>query len=285
MITKEQIPGVLGHTAYDRSHKKLGEIGQVYLDDQTGEPEWITVRTGLFGTKETFVPLQPAEIQGEEVVLPFQQNEIKDAPKVDAEGGRLPPEEEARLYDYYGMQYQPYAGTEAEQAGGLPTESAGLETEAAVPEPATAEPEAPVMPPDAGRAEATTDDDAMTRAEEHLRVGTERREAGRARLRKYVVTDYEQHTVPVRHEEVRVEREPITEENRDRAMSGPEISEAEHEVVLEEERIVVQKETVPVERVRLEKETVTEEETVGDEVRKERIEAEGVDQSAEDDLR
>jgi uncharacterized protein (TIGR02271 family) len=270
MITKEQIPSVLGHNAYDRSHKKLGQIGQVYLDDVTGEPEWITVRTGLFGTKETFVPLKPAELQGDEVVVPFQQEDIRNAPTVEAEGGRLPPEEEARLYEHYGMQYQPYTGPQAGTETGMAAETtaqAGTMPEAGMPETA---------------AEHETDE-AMTRAEEQLVVGKEEREAGRARLRKYVVTEYEQHTVPVRHEEVRVVREPITDENVDQAMAGPEISEAEHEVVLHEERPVVAKETVAKERVRIEKEEVTEEETVGGEVRKERIQSEVEDESTIDE--
>uniref|UniRef100_UPI000E3C1C16 YsnF/AvaK domain-containing protein n=1 Tax=Streptomyces triticisoli TaxID=2182797 RepID=UPI000E3C1C16 len=125
-----------------------------------------------------------------------------------------------------------------------------------------------------------TEDDAMTRSEERMHVGVERREAGRARLRKYVVTEDVEQTVPVRHEEVRVEREPITDANRDAALSGPEISEAEHEVTLHEERPVVETETVPVERVRLTTEERTEQETVRGKVRKERIEgeAEGVDE-------
>jgi hypothetical protein len=137
MITREQIPRVLGHTAYDRTHKKLGRVGQVFIDDETGAPEWITVQTGMFGTKETFVPLQPAELQGDEVVVPFEQERIKDAPKVETEAGHLTPSEEARLYDYYGMQYQPYAGTEA---------GIGPETEAApeAPAPEAAAPEAEV---------------------------------------------------------------------------------------------------------------------------------------------
>jgi uncharacterized protein (TIGR02271 family) len=117
-----------------------------------------------------------------------------------------------------------------------------------------------------------TTDDAMTRSEEQLNVGTQTREAGRARLRKYVVTENVTQTVPVSREEVRVEREPITEANRDQALSGPAISDEEHEVVLHEERPVVQKETVPVERVRLDTDTVTEEVTVSEEVRKEQIE-------------
>jgi uncharacterized protein (TIGR02271 family) len=117
-------------------------------------------------------------------------------------------------------------------------------------------------------------DDAMTRSEEQMHVGVERRESGRARLRKYVVTEEVQQTVPVSHEEVRVEREPITDANRGDALAGPEISEAEHEVTLHEERPVVETETVPVERVRMTTEEHTEDEVVRGQVRKERIEAE-----------
>ena len=119
----------------------------------------------------------------------------------------------------------------------------------------------------------------MTRSEQQVRVGTERVERGRARLRKYVVTEQVQQTVPVTREEVRVEREPITEDNVDDATRGPDISEAEHEVVLTEERPVVQKETVPVERVRLSKDAVTDEAQVSEEVAKEQIETEGVEGS------
>jgi uncharacterized protein (TIGR02271 family) len=117
----------------------------------------------------------------------------------------------------------------------------------------------------------------MTRSEERLRVGTEREATSRARLRKYVTTENVTKTVPVQREEVRLEREPITDANRGAAMSGPDISEEEHEVTLHEERPVVQKETVPVERVRLDKDVVQEDVTVSEEVRKEQIDADGVD--------
>jgi len=79
-------------------------------------------------------------------------------------------------------------------------------------------------------------------------------------------------TVPVQREEVRLQREPITDENLDAATSGPQLSEAEHEVVLHEEAPVVEKRTVPKERVRLETDTVTDEREVAEEVRKEQIE-------------
>ena len=121
-----------------------------------------------------------------------------------------------------------------------------------------------------------TTDDAMTRSEERLNVGTRTEEAGRARLRKYVVTENVTETVPVSREEVRVEREPITDANVGNAMDGPAISEEEHEVTLHAERPVVEKEAVPVERVRLDKQTVTEQERVSADVRKEEIEVDGV---------
>ena len=111
----------------------------------------------------------------------------------------------------------------------------------------------------------------MTISEERVNVGTATQETGRARLRKYVVTENVTETVPVSHEEVRIEREPITDANRGAAEAGPAISEEEHEVVLHGEVPVVDKDVEAVERVRLDKETVTEQETVSDEVRKERV--------------
>jgi len=117
----------------------------------------------------------------------------------------------------------------------------------------------------------------MTRSEERLNVGTQTREAGRARLRKHVVTEQQTVSVPVTREEVTIDREPITDANVGEAMDGPAISEEEHEVTLRAERPVVEKEAVPVERVRLGTETRTEHETVGGEVRKEQIEVDADD--------
>jgi uncharacterized protein (TIGR02271 family) len=117
----------------------------------------------------------------------------------------------------------------------------------------------------------------MTRSEEELRVGTAKRERGRARLKKYVVTEEVTQTVPLQREEVRVEREPITDANRDRATAGPDISEEEHEVVLHEEEVVTEKRAVPKERVRLDKDIVSDEQTVSEEVRKEQIDTDGVE--------
>ena len=119
---------------------------------------------------------------------------------------------------------------------------------------------------------ATSTEDGMTLSEERLRVGTEQVETGRARLRKYVVTETQTRTVPVRREEVRVEREPIAAADAAGLAGSLELAEEEHEITLLGERPVVQKEVVPVERVRLETESVTEQVDVTDEVRKEQVE-------------
>ena len=223
---------------------KIGAIGQVYLDDQTGDPSWVTAKTGLFGTSESFVTLDGASLQGRNIQVAFDSDKVKGAPRVDDDGA-LSPQEEDELYAYYGVGNQDTSvrddtadldrtRTDAVSTGTTSgTEQVGHDTS------------------------GPTTDDAMTRSEERLQVGTQSREAGRARLRKYVVTENVTQTVPVSHEEVRVSREPITDANIGDATSGPSISEEEHEVVLHEEVPVVAKETVPVERVRLDKETVT----------------------------
>ena len=102
MIGTETISRVIGKDVYDTSGSKIGSASEVYLDDESGQPEWVTVRTGLFGTKESFVPLRDAQLSGEGVRVPVSKNQVKDAPKIDAEG-HLSPQEEQELYRYYGV--------------------------------------------------------------------------------------------------------------------------------------------------------------------------------------
>ena len=192
----------------------------------------------------------------------------KDAPRIEADGN-LSPEEEDRLYRHYGLTNPSGQGTADNTAG----TTAGTTTDTTTGMTGTGRTDRSEARGTVGRdTSGPTTDDAMTRSEEQLHVGKERREVGKARLRKYVVTENVTKTVPVQHEEVRVTREPITDANRGDALDGPAISEEEHEVVLHEERVVVDKEAVAVERVRLDTETVTEQQEVTDTVRKEQIE-------------
>jgi uncharacterized protein (TIGR02271 family) len=236
-----------GRTLVDREGEKIGKIDELYYDEQGARPEWALVHTGLFGTKKTFVPIASASPIGEDLKVAVSKEQVKDAPRIDADE-ELSEHDERQLFEHYQLPYTTNGSTTAADGG-----------------------------PDFAQSQregigAAPSDDAMTRSEEELVVGTAERERGRVRLRKYVVTENVQTSVPVRREEVRVEREPITDANRSQALSGAELSEQEHEVILHEEEPVVEKRTVPKERVRLDTETHVDERQVAEEIRKEQIE-------------
>jgi len=247
-----------GETMMDSSGGKVGKIADIYIDKDTQQPEWALVSTGKFGGRENFVPLAESSMSGDDLTVPYTKDQISNAPSAEPDG-ELSQEEEAALYRHYGLGY-----SESQSDSGLPTAGTATGT--------TTERSATTSKP--GRDVRGTTDDAMTRSEERLKVGVVKKPSQLVRLRKHIVTENVTQTVPVTTERVRVDREQITEANRDKAMDGPEITEAEHEITLMAERPVVTKETVPVERVRVAKESVTTQETVGAEVRKEQIEVE-----------
>jgi uncharacterized protein (TIGR02271 family) len=229
---------------------KIGTVADVYFDKDTNEPEWALVTTGLFGTKHSFVPITNAQFDGETLQVAVTKDQVKDAPRLE-DDGELSQDEEALLAQHYGMAY-----SEAPSDTGLPQGTPA---------------------PTAGEAQDTSGpstDTAMTRSEEELHVGTTRRPSQLARLRKEIVTAHVTTPVPVEKEVLRVEREPITDGNLDQALDGPELSSEEAEIVLSEEQVVVEKQVVPKERVRLEKDVVVEEQQVDETVRKEQIDIE-----------
>lgn len=259
MPTIQDVQTWRGQNVHDNDGDKIGEITDIYLDRQSGEPEWLAIKTGLFGSNVSFAPIREASSAGEGVKVPYTKSQVKDAPNVSADG-ELSPEEERRLYEHYNLEFGDFdydRDYDADRTRDIDVDrtnehgTVGHDTS------------------------GPTTDNAMTRSEEELAVGKTQRETGRARLRKYVVTENVETSVPVTREEVRVEREPIADGNVDNALDGPAISEEEHEVTLHAEEPVVEKKVVPKERVRLDKETVAEERTVTDEVRKEQIEADG----------
>jgi uncharacterized protein (TIGR02271 family) len=250
MTTIQDLQNMEGRAAVDTDGAKLGKIGHVYLDDRTGQPLWVTISTGMFGTKESFAPLYGSRTDGGDLQLAVTKDMVQSAPGVEADG-HIGESDNDALYEYYAGylgdgQYQGYSAGGREDLAGQD----GIQGH---------------------DASGPTTDSAMTRSEERLRVGTENVEAGRVRLRKHVVTENVTQTVPVSHEEVRLEREPVTDANRGQAVSGSDITEEEYEITLHAERPVTSKDTIPVERVRLGKETVTEDHEVSETLRKEQI--------------
>src|SRR3954463_15568384 len=215
MIGTEAISRVIGKDVYDQSGDKIGSASEVYLDDESGQPEWVTVKTGLFGTKESFVPIRDADLTDDGLRVPVSKDQVKGAPKVDADG-HLSPQDEQELYRFYSMDAgttgtgrtdstvgrvdRPEMTTSESTTGMATTGMTGTGT--------TGTDARGTVGHDTS---GPTTDNAMTRSEERLNVGTRSEEIGRARLRQYVVTENPSETVPVPREEVRVEREPITD--------------------------------------------------------------------------
>ena len=255
-----------GRTAVGADGSKLGKIEEIYLDAETRRPEWALIQTGMFGGKSSFMPLEGATGDGEQVRRRSARTQVKDAPQTGSRRRALPAATRRPCTRTTGSTTTSRARTADCPSGGASTGDQRRDRTD----------EARTVGHDTS---GPTTDDAMTRSEEELRVGTAKRESGRARLVKHVVTEDVTQTVPVRREEVRVEREPITDANRGDATAGGEITSEEHEVVLHEEEVVVDKQAVPKERVRLDKDVITDEQQVSETVRKEQIETEGVSPS------
>lgn len=197
-----------GRTIVGSDGEKIGSIKEIYEDQSTGQPEWATVGAGLFGTKLHFVPLAGAAPDGEDVRAQVTKSQVKDAPGVESDG-QLSEHEERTLFEHYGVPYTEEGSTTAQGAPG-------------------------------GRSEGGDDtsargaDEGMTRSAEELSVGTAEREPRRYRLRKYLVTEQVETTVPVQREEIRLEREPSSEGNVEQGIEGREVAEGEPKVVLVE---------------------------------------------------
>lgn len=304
MSTQTEIRNLLDCRVVGSDGQQIGKVGQVYLSDRTGEPEWVTVKTGFFGTKESFVPLTGAQRGSGTLRVPFDKEKVKGAPAIDDSDDRLSMEEEVSLYRYYGLQSSsvptqrregqgrgPAAGGPAagRPTTGQPPTTGGPETgRPEMGRPGMGRPEAPrprpgpgpvsgaaagmtgATGPKPGTAPDHDDDIDMTRSEEQMHVGKERRESGHVRLRKYVESENVEETIPLERDEVVIEREPIV---GGEPVQGHEFGEAEEETfTLYEERPVVGTESTPVERVHMRKERVTRDETVQGKVRRERFE-------------
>ena len=260
--TNANIDALYDRTVVDQSGNKIGEIGQVYLDDASGQPAWVTVKTGLFGRNETFVPFKGLETSSDQVRTPYTKDKVKDAPSVDPDG-HLSEDETDELYRYYSDAFASDTKTtdknvERGVAGGVAGQQAADSKKVTDTKSQTT----------VGQKLPVAEDGSVVRHEERLNVGKERVETGRVRIRKHVVHDTETVEVPVEREEIHVERVPLDEKV---AADDVKLSEGTQDIVTHEERPVVNKETVGVEKIKIGKEAVQDTETVSGKVAKEQI--------------
>ena len=160
LLESTDLAAWIDRTVVDESGDKIGKVATIYFDDDTQEPAWIAVATGWLGNQVSFVPVRNATEDAGGLRVPYSKAQVKDAPNAEADG-HLEPDEEAALYRHYGIPYGDTTPSSADaKTGGPGHDTSGPDT-----------------------------DDAMTRSEEELRVGTATREKGRVRLRKFVVDE------------------------------------------------------------------------------------------------
>ena len=303
----KNIKDLFNATAYDKNGEKLGDVNEVFVDDQSGQPTFVEVNHGLFGMNSSLVPLRGHDFSGDDLKLGFSKDRIKDAPDFDSDKP-LTPEAQSDIFKHYGLdnahdvtdykdsnldsKRDAQAGADKDHnltagagaaGAGAGVAGAGVagahadEKKAATHTTDAAATERKAGVADDAAAARTNNDGELIRSEEQLNVNKERVATGEARLRKYVVTDTETVEVPVEREEVSVERTPISAEdakNYNGTISG---DTEEASVTLHEEQVNVNKETVPVEKINLKKDTVRDTETHTEELRKEQIDTDGVD--------
>jgi uncharacterized protein (TIGR02271 family) len=241
-MTTDQLMAAQGTAVFSSEGEKIGSVEEVFVDEETGQPEWIGLGAGFLGSKRALVPVAGADFREDGIYVPYSKQQVKNTPNIDSD--EISQETEAELYAQYGLDY-----SERRSDTGLPEGAPSVGT---------------------GAQRGATGEADVVRTEEELRVGKRETEAGRARLRKWVETEPVETDVELRRETARVTREPI-----DQPVSGAEIGEQDVEVPLRQEEAVVQKEAVAKERIGLEKDVETEQEKVADQVRKERVEVEG----------
>lgn len=237
-----QAEDLLGARVTGADGKVVGTIEQVFRDDVDGTPAWARVRSGKTGR---FVPLGSCEVTEDGVTVPFDAQKIMGGPNIDA-GQHMSAAQAEELTRYYGLTIPTQQSRGEQDQMGQPSQMA---------EPGQ-----------------MAEGDWLVRQEERLQVGIEQLETGRVRLHKYVDVESIEQPVHLFHEEYEIERIPLSAEDQGRISSD--LAEGELELILHEERPVLRKEKVPVERVRLRPRRVEEDTTVRDQVRRERIEIE-----------
>src|ERR671916_2439077 len=276
-----------GYEVYDQAGEKIGKVDDLFVNE-SDQPEYIGVKMGFLGMSSTLIPWQlatPDESSGS-LTVATDKDTAKNGPAFD-DDREITPEFENQVYSYYGLSgtsntegsgsYGSYYSEQSTDAGTVgpgmsmgDTESGEFREHAVTDEGVNQT-----------QGDDLEDEDELRvqRTEEELAAGTREREAGALNVRKRVRTDRERIEVPTRHEEVTVERVPVSEGT---AATEAQIGDDEVRVPVTEEEVVVEKRPVVKEEVRIRKDVVEDTEVVEEDVRREEIDVD--DQSTRRDI-
>ena len=264
-----------GYTVYDPDGDKIGKVDDLFLDEND-QPEYLGVKMGFLGTKSTLIPWEMVEVREADssLIVSADDGHVKHGPTFD-DDREITPEFESEVYSHYGLQRTgsteergAYADYSSETTGGG---SAGPGMAMGDTESGEFREHPPAEEGVSGEGSDLDDRDELRvqRTEEELAAGTREVEAGAMRVRKRVRTDREQIEVPTRHEEVSVERVPVSGE-----ATEAQVGEDEVVVPVTEEEVVVSKRPVVKEEIRIRKDVVEDTEVVEEDVRREEIDVE-----------
>ena len=275
-----------GYTVYDRDGEKIGKVDDLFVDEND-QPEYIGVKMGFLGTRSTLIPMEVATTDetNSAINVSADKETVKDGPSFDDDRD-ITPEYEREVLGYYGVDsastgesgaYGDYYGEETgEHSGAGTTDSTSAGTVGSgmsMGDTETGEFREHDRNQEGvsqhGSDLEDEDELRVQRSEEELVAGTREREAGAMKVRKRVRTDRERIEVPTKHEEVSVERVPVSGEATEAQIGEDEVS-----VPVTEEEVVVDKRAVAKEEVRVRKDVVEDTEVVEEDVRREEIDVE-----------
>jgi uncharacterized protein (TIGR02271 family) len=264
---------IFGYDVIDDSGSKIGSVDNVWVDDATGELEFVGVKTGWLMGKTHVIPTANAQIGDGQIQVPYSEDQIKGAPSYGGDD-ELSPENEGEIYSYYGLDR-----STAPSPTGLPTGGTGTSgyttadtgtTDYAADTTATTG-----YSDTTSREVGTGETQEVTLSEEELAVGKRQVQAGGVRLRKVVRTEHQEVPVELRREDVEIERIPASEMTN---VPDTAFQEQEIDVPVMREEPVVEKQAHVTGGVRVNKDVQTETQTVGGEVRREEVDVDrGVD--------
>jgi uncharacterized protein YrrD len=107
MATHQNIAEWHGKDLVDRDGEKIGKLEDVYVDVETDEPMFGTVKEGLFARHLTFVPLHGLTIGPDNLQVAVSREQVQEAPNIDMHGDELSQTGESALYHHYQLNYTP----------------------------------------------------------------------------------------------------------------------------------------------------------------------------------
>ncbi|WP_158842998.1 PRC and DUF2382 domain-containing protein [Saccharothrix deserti] len=103
MINQADVDRLYDCEVIDEHGERIGSVKQVWLDDRDGRPMWASVHTGLFGRKESFVPIQDGTLGERTITVPVDKQKVKGAPRIDVSDEHMSASQQDELYEYYGL--------------------------------------------------------------------------------------------------------------------------------------------------------------------------------------